>query len=184
MIFDGDFGILIRNRGEITRRGGHEGLRAGARSADVPQGFSVMTDHAALDRSPPRRRRFLCVSGSIRCSAKMLDHRAPFSRRRHCPNRRGAAALPSCSAVGAKKRSRFFSILKANRITSPPSAFLPARSDALLCYLQNTFVVERENRHSIRHREELSITVRFCFRDDLRVMIQENAAETLEEVCG
>ena len=97
----------------------------------------------------------------------------------------GAAMFPFAQlGRNARTAPNHSAFRKPDRIISPPSASLTARSDALLCYLQNTFIVERENRHSIRHCEELSITVRFCFRDDLRVMIQENAAETLEEVCG
>jgi len=52
------------------------------------------------------------------------------------------------------------------RLISLPSAALPARSDALLCYLENKYQVTRPNRHKDGHEETLNLLIRLCFRDD------------------
>ena len=51
-------------------------------------------------------------------------------------------------------------------VISPPSAARLARSDALLCYLENKYQVTRPNRHKDGHEETLNLLIRLCFRDD------------------
>ena len=51
-------------------------------------------------------------------------------------------------------------------VISPPSAVLPVRSDALLCYRENKYQVTRANRHKDGHEETMNLLIRLCFRDD------------------
>ena len=61
---------------------------------------------------------------------------------------------------------RFTPPRTSSAFISPPSAAPPARSDALLCYLENKYQVNRPNRHKDGHEETLNLLIRLCFRDD------------------